>query len=79
MSTNKTDPIYKYLSLAGGLAVAYFTVSYFASGKPFSKSTNIVPLDRTRKILQEIKYQMYANSISFSEGVNTKLKTKFSL
>jgi len=77
MSNNKSDPIIKYLSIAGGLALAYVTVNYLAERKPSSKSNTLINLDRTRKILQEIKYQMYANCISFAEGVKTKLKAKF--
>jgi hypothetical protein len=77
MSNNKTDPIIKYLTIAGGLAVAYFTLNYFSSPNLASRSTTLITLERTRRILQEIKYQMYANCISFSEGVKTKLKAKF--
>ena len=59
----------------GGLALAYAVINYLAS-----RNSHRLPisLERTRKMSQEVKYQMYSNCISFAEGVNTKLKAKFS-
>jgi len=73
MSSNKADNVVKYLAIAGTLGLSYLLINFLS--KP--KGAPTLSLERTRKALQEIKYQMYSNCISFAEGVNTKLKAKY--
>lgn len=74
MSTKPaSDDLSKYLAIAGALGIAYMAISYLTNPnqKPKSKS---VPIETIKNILKEIKYQVYASCIPYSEGVKTKLK-----
>lgn len=65
----------KYLAIGGGLLAAYLLTSYLAKKKPTSSKT--ISLDTTLTLLKEIKYQVYASCIAFSEGVNAKTKANY--
>jgi len=65
MSSSKEGDIYKYLSIAGGLGLVYVALKYLEQRKS-SPQSNSIPLDRAHRILQEIKYQVFTNCISFS-------------
>jgi hypothetical protein len=69
---NKDHQLVKYAAVGGVLALAYFILHYLSNRKE-TKAKHL-SLEKTKKLMQEIKYQMYANCVSFAEGVNLKPK-----
>lgn len=74
MSTKPAaDNLSKYLAIGGALGLAYLAISYLTDPNQKS-SSKAVPVETIRNILKEVKYQVYASCIPFSEGVEKKMK-----
>lgn len=73
---SKDKNAWKYLAAGGALGLSYLLIHYFtnvrkARAKPLS-------LERTKRILKEIKYQMLTTSFTYAEAVNMKQKGRVS-
>lgn len=75
MSAKQKESLAKYLIIGGALSFAYLMVNYFS--KPSSSRKNL-KLAEIHRVLKEIKYQVYANCISFSEGIKATIANKSS-
>jgi|LakMenEpi03Aug12_release.lakeMendotaPanAssembly.Ray.scaffolds.fasta_scaffold1363674_1 hypothetical protein len=75
MSAKQKESLAKYLIIGGALSFAYLMVNYFSKGPSGRKNLKIAEI---HKVLKEIKYQVYANCISFSEGIKATIANKSS-
>ena len=60
----------KYLLFGGVLGVSYLLLNYLSKAK--NSKTRATSLQKTQKVLKEIKYQMLNTSFSYAEAVSRK-------
>lgn len=72
MATKPLDsPLQKYLIVGGALGAAYLLFNYLSNSLGKTKGCD---RDTTRKVIKEIKYQIYTFCIPFAEAISSKLK-----
>lgn len=72
MATKPSDsPLQKYLIVGSALGAAYLLFNYLSNLTGKTKACN---LDTTKKLMKEIKYQVYTFCIPFAEAISSKLK-----
>ena len=64
MEKGENKNIWKYLILGGALGVSYLLVQYFSKAK--GSKVKPLSLEKTLRILKEIKYQMLTTSASYA-------------
>ena len=70
MENDKKNQLWRYLAIGTALGVSYFVMNYFSSIK--KAKAKPLTLDKTKKILKEIKYQMLTTCFTYAEAVGTK-------
>lgn len=63
--------LHKYLIVGSALGAVYLLVNYLANRVGKTKGCN---LDTTRKLMREIKYQVFTFCIPFADTISSKLK-----
>ncbi len=76
MNNSKDKDLIKYLAAAGILGLSYWLIHYLSKKK--KSATTPLNLEKTQKILQEIKYQILTTCISSVDAFKTKPKTQVS-
>jgi hypothetical protein len=68
----KDKNLVKYLLFGGALGLSYFIIQYLSARR---KSTaRPASLEKTAKVMQEIKYQVLTTCFNYAEAVSLKLK-----
>lgn len=68
----KDKNLVKYLIFGGALGLSYIIIQYLSSRK--KSGARALPMERTIKVMQEIKYQVLTTCFNYAEAVNVKLK-----
>lgn len=76
MEAERNKHLWKYLVAGGALGFFYFALNYLSSVK--KARAKPLPLDKTKKVLREIKYQMLTTSFTYAEAVGIKQKGRVS-
>lgn len=72
MATKPSDsPLQKYLIVGGALGATYLLFNYLSNTVGKTKGCN---RDTTKKVMKEVKYQIYTFCIPFAEAISSKLK-----
>ena len=76
MESEKKNQIMKYLIVGGALACSYYVLNYFSNLK--KAKAKPITLDKTKKILREVKYQMLTTCFTYAEAVSNKQRGRMS-
>lgn len=69
----------RYLIISGVLGISYMGFKYLTNIKSKSSTEGrTITIEKTRKILQEIKHQMLIVCISFAEGIKKNMTQNIS-
>ena len=73
---SKDKNVWKYLVAGGALGISYLLVHYFTNVRKIKAKP--LSLERTKRVLKEIKYQMLTTSFTYAEAVGMKQKGRVS-
>ena len=72
MDSSKEKNLMKYVAVGGALGLTYLAIQYLSSRR--NSKLKPLPLERTQKLLEEIKYQMLTTCFNYADAVNMKNK-----
>lgn len=72
---SKEKNFVKYLILGGALGLSYLVIQYLSNRK--NSKVKPLSLDKTARVLQEIKFQMLTTCTNYAEAVNIKQKNTY--